>query len=328
VGVTIEQVIWAYRILLDREVENLDTIRSHLSAEDVRTLRGMFLTSAEYLSQTGQTSQPVLAASEAADGALRIGRFLDVDKLEVQVEASQDELRAMLSRIAGNWRKFGQEDPHWSVLVDDAYRSDTIQDNLDQFYTTGHQVVQLLGSMLGRAGMPNRRFRKLMDYGCGVGRLTLSLASIAGEAIGVDISPQHLSFADAHAKKIGVNNVTFESIEEVDDLDRYRDFDCIVSAIVLQHNPPPVMAAIFRRLLNALASGGIALIQIPTFIDGYSFSVSSYLSSPEVDMEMNMLPPRHIFASIAQAGCSVLEVREDAAIGPMGVSHTFLIEKA
>jgi len=332
-SVTIDQVLWTYRLILEREPEDLEAVGRHLVAADVGTLRRGFLASGEYRARepvvqaaTEEPGAARAAASQPAD-AQEVGRFLDVSRINVQVDCDEAERDAMLQRIAAEWQKFGAEDPHWSVLVDDAFRSENIKNNIEVFYNSGQSVVELVRSILGRAGLADRSFKKVLDFGCGVGRLTLALAARADEIVGVDISPLHLKAATERAQEVGIANAVFEPIDRVNDLDRYAGFDLVVSLIVLQHNPPPVMAALFGKLLAALAPGGIAVIQLPTYIEGYSFSVADYLSRQQPAMEMNMLPQRAVFEIAERAGCRMLEVREDRMIGAMGVSQTFVMQR-
>jgi hypothetical protein len=60
----------------------------------------------------------------------------------------------------------------------------------------------------------------------------------------------------------------------------------------------------------------------------YRFTVADYLANAQPNMEMNALPQPAIFEIIDQAGCRVLEVREDGWIGGIaGVSQTFAITR-
>jgi hypothetical protein len=101
-----------------------------------------------------------------------------------------------------------------------------------------------------------------------------------------------------------------------------------MSLIVLQHNPPPIMAQIFTALLKLINPNGVAYIQMPTFIDKYSFEIEKYNESPKSKMEMNCLPQKDIFDIVAKEGCFPLEIREDGWTGdPRIISNTFLIQK-
>src|SRR5438067_6993777 len=84
-----------------------------------------------------------------------------------------------------------------------------------------------------------------VDFGCGVGRLTRSMAKRAKHVVGVDVSPTMLALAPK------LPNVTY-----TDSLPPSADFIC--SLIVFQHIPIDRGYEIFRQLLQSLH--GVAAI--------------------------------------------------------------------
>ncbi len=309
-----EAVEWAYRLILNREPESEQAIQDGCRADDLGALRRAFLGSQEYSSQSGEVHT--------------VGQYFDVRDIPVEVEASEADIQAMMDRIAREWRRFGETEPHWSVIVSQEFVSANIAENIERFYESGRNNLANIFNPLTRSGIAAERFGKVLDFGCGVGRLSLALAPYADQVVGVDISPPHLKLARERADATGVTNADFRPIDAPGDLDDLAGFDLIVSLIVLQHNPPPVMAVLLRKLLKALAPGGVAVIQIPTFMRGYRFSVEDYLANPQHSMEMNALPQTAIFGIAHALGCRILEVREDGWIGDIpGVSQTFAFQR-
>lgn len=315
--VTRDEVIYAYRMILGRDPENEAVIERTMAANDWRHLHHVFLASEEFTRKHGAN----------ALHSLPVGRFFGSPGIAVDLSCSDEQLQAMFDRIGAAWKSFGETEPHWSVIVSDEFRQANLAANIDRFYQSGREDVEVHLNFLRRAGLP-LSFDTALDFGCGVGRLTLALAGHATRAVGVDISPPHLALATERATQQSIDNVSFESIAAVADLDRYRGIDFIISRIVLQHNPPPVMAALYRGLLKALAPGGVAIVQIPTFIEGQRFNAADYLGTEQPSMEMNALPQKAVFEIIAETGCIPFEVREDTAAGPVGVSHTFAVRRA
>lgn len=316
-SVSREEAVYAYRLILGREPENEEVIVQAMAAQNLAHLRQVFLGSQEFCSKyDGSTHR-----------SLQVGRYFDVSGIDIDIDCTPEQLQAMFDRIAHAWQAFGETEPHWSVLVSEDYRSDNIEENISQFYASGFGDIDVHLNFLRRASLPTS-FRKALDFGCGVGRLTLAMAPHAGQVIGVDISPPHLRLATERATATCVDNVQFESIASVNDLDRYEGFDLIVCRIVLQHNPPPVIAALYARLLSALAPAGVAIVQIPTYIHGQSFAAADYLASEQPQMEMNCLPQQVIFRIIEESGCRLIEVREDVAAGEGALSHVFFVQKA
>lgn len=314
-GVTRDEAVLAYRMFLGREPESEDVLRSTMAARDIREIRHAFLGSLEFQAQYN------------ALAPLAVGRFMDVTKVDVDIRCSAAQLQLMFDRIAKAWQDFGQTEPHWSVMVDEAFKNANIGENIEAFYESGKHDVEFFLNFLRRADI-SPSFEKALDYGCGVGRLTMALSGYARHVKGVDISPPHLRLATDRARDQGVANIGFDAVANVADLDRYADFNLIISRIVLQHNPPPVMAAIYAKLLAALAPGGVAVVQMPTYIHQQSFSAARYLDTDQPQMEMNGLPQSIIFSIIEEAGCGVLEVREDGSTGNVpGLSHIFAVRK-
>lgn len=313
-AVTRDEVLWAYRMILGREPESEAVMEGHLPIEGREALRAAFLNSDEF---------------KGKQAFLPIGRFVDRSCQAIEVDCSREQLDAMLARIATEWQRFGESEPHWSVLVSDDYRSDTIAANIEPFYASGIGDVEQVLHMLRRSAVPAEHFGRVLDFGCGVGRLTLALARRADHVIGIDISPGHLLQAEQRAHSTGVTNIEFQAIASVDDLDQLRgSIDLVLSLIVLQHNPPPVMAELLGKLLDALAVGGVAIIQLPTYFDGVTFSAAEYLATPQPAMEMNALPQHHIFRIAEERNCRVLEVREDGRIGDIpAISHIFAVQR-
>ena len=53
-------------------------------------------------------------------------------------------------------------------------------------------------------------------------------------------------------------------------------YDVFFSTIVLQHNPPPLIAYILRQVLTQLNAGGVAFFKVQTYGLGYSLLVFAY----------------------------------------------------
>jgi hypothetical protein len=127
-----------------------------------------------------------------------------------------------------------------------------------------------------------------------------------------------------------IKNVTLQHLETVYQIEQLPVVDAIFSVITLQHNPPPVMAWMLKKLLGKLRSGGVAFLQIPTYKNGYIFEVERYLNSTPPDtLEMHFFPQPDVFNIVAEADCICLEVREDGMVGDEDklLSNTFLIQK-
>jgi 2-polyprenyl-3-methyl-5-hydroxy-6-metoxy-1,4-benzoquinol methylase len=315
-SVSEDGVRWAYRLLLGREPENASVVENHLKHTSRLSLVKSFLGCDEF-----RRHNPAVLP-------LPIGRFFDEEDCNIETEANFEQLDAMLSRIRTAWQFFGETEPYYSVITNDAYLTKNLQKNRDEFYAGGELGVRRTLAFLSRNGIDLSTIRHVLDYGCGVGRLTVSLAKQFPMVLGVDISGQHLDHAQRYAADHGIRNVSFMRVADLALLDSMKGIDLIFSVIVLQHNPPPIIAVILRKLLGALNPRGCMFFQVPTFIQGYSFTSADYLSKPSMQMEMHAIPQRVVSDIARECGCEVLEVREDSATGSMEmISHSFLVQK-
>ena len=159
--VSIDDVRWAYRMFLGRDPESPEAEVSHLAAIDRDDLRRKFMASGEFRSYF--------------NGPPEVGRYLNETEIDVQVECTAPDMRRMLDGISKEWIGFGERDPHWSVIVDDDFLMPSIGANEDRFYASGEPDIAKVMSMIKRS-RPRASFRNALDFGCGVGRLTLALA--------------------------------------------------------------------------------------------------------------------------------------------------------
>lgn len=289
----------AYRLLLNREPEDRGVLERHAAqAESFEALARWFLGSEEFAAR--QIVRP------STHTPLAPGR------LEVEVAASAAQLDAMLRRTGDYWARIGAEAPHWSVITHDAYRPENIAETRDAFYTGGAQEAALVPALLKRHGVLPAALARCLEFGCGVGRVTLALVGQFPQVVGCDVSEPHLALARQEAEARGVGNIAWHR-STPDRLMPQGRWDLWFSRLVLQHNPPPVIAHLLRLAFAGLAPGGLAIFQVPTHCNGYRFSVAGYLAETKpATMEMHPLPQAHVFALAAQAGLDVLEVREYA----------------
>jgi SAM-dependent methyltransferase len=236
----------------------------------------------------------------------------------------------LFQRVQETWRALGESQPHWSVLTAETFRPERIEESLDHFYATGNENVATLLRTLERNAIDPSRLRTCLDFGCGVGRLSLALSRHFELVVAVDVSASHLALAREALAARGAANVETRLLETISDVAELPMADLVFSLIVLQHNPPPVMRALFRGLLGRLNPGGVAVIQFPTYLPvGYRFDFEEYVAGRGSEMEMHALPQREAFAGARDAGVDVLEVIEDgyAGYGVGSRSNTFVLQR-
>ena len=161
------------------------------------------------------------------------------------------------------WRDWGRRDPYFAVITDPKFRQSQISDEARQeFFASGDRHVEYLRHMTRRLlAQPTFAPARALDFGCGVGRIAIPLARLAGEVVGVDISEDMLGEARRNAERQGVANVRFELSD--DTLSRVDgEFDFVHSFIVLQHIDLPRGRAFFQQLVDRVAPNGLGAIQV------------------------------------------------------------------
>jgi len=315
---TREAVLWAYRLYLDREPENDRVVDEHLrKCSSTEELRNNFIYSNEFREKNPTLHVPVLSGDEPA--------------MSIEHVRSEHDLEKLFDHTQRTWQELGATEPHWSVVIAEEYRQANIQVSKESFYRTGQQHVAQLFSSLERNGVEHSGFKTCLDYGCGVGRITRHLAERFEQVFAYDISLSHLKCAEDYLTGENVSNVVFSHMKRVRDIEALPKTDVAYSMLVLQHNPPPVIAFIIEGLVRALNPGGIAFFQLPTYRLGYSFSLENYFAEEAVrrEIEMHVLPQSRVFEIAQRAGGRVLEVIDDGWTGIRfkEVSNTFVIQK-
>ena len=159
----------------------------------------------------------------------------------------------MTSRYREDWNELARREPYYAVLTDPRF----LRANLDdaarrEFFATGARDVEQLFATIGRSFAP----RIALDFGCGVGRLTIPLAGRVARVVGCDVSPEMLAEARVNAPA----NARF--VTKLDEVEG-EQFDLILSLIVFQHIPVREGIEILQRLMRMLAPGGVAAIHFP-----------------------------------------------------------------
>jgi SAM-dependent methyltransferase len=158
-----------------------------------------------------------------------------------------------------DWCGLAESEPYFSVLTEEQYRASNLKrETVERFYESGRDLISWISEQLERL-YGQHKPKRALDFGCGVGRLTIPMAAKAHHVTGVDVSPEMLRLAGQRAHTDGIDNVAFVSEIPVE------AFDWINSFIVFQHIPPTRGIAILRTLLDRLSPNGFASIHITLY---------------------------------------------------------------
>jgi SAM-dependent methyltransferase len=160
------------------------------------------------------------------------------------------------------WEEWGRRDPYFGVITDLKFRrSNMTEDTKREFFESGAGHVGYVMKVIHEHIDANFRPRRVLDFGCGVGRLLVPFARIAQEVAGLDVSPSMLQEAKRNCEERGATNV--ELLLSDDTLSSLSSgFDLVHSFIVFQHIPIERGHLIFSQLLQHLNPGGVGAVQL------------------------------------------------------------------
>lgn len=232
-AVSKDEVIWCYRLILGREPESDDVVRMQMKSQNLSSLREAFLRCPEF-ARTGMGS--------AANRPQASFMPLDLPRNEIEHVATATQLAECIAKIKAAWSHLGITRPHFSVLTDKRFLPENLGKNFDEFWASGVAESDQVERILARHGFTSLSTKTCVEYGCGVGRVTMGLARRFGQVQAYDISQGHLSQAEQRTQEVGVSNCRFHLCSD-NLLDSLEACDFFYSRIVFQHNPPPLFTS-------------------------------------------------------------------------------------
>ena len=165
-----------------------------------------------------------------------------------------------LKHVQKTYEEYGKTDPLYAVLSQKHGKGNRW--DLDEFFATGREEIAEALEYLAGLGLEIHKGR-VLDFGCGAGRLTQALAGEFGQAVGVDISYSMVECARQHNKH---GDRCHFVVNTSDDLAQFDDasFDFIYTIITLQHCPPEATTRYIAEFFRVLRPGGVALFQVPS----------------------------------------------------------------
>lgn len=160
------------------------------------------------------------------------------------------------------WEALAATQPYWTVLVDERYRAERMgEEDRRAFFDSGAREMSRTLATIRSHLAPHFRARSALDYGCGVGRLTIPIARESDRVLGVDVSQRMVDTALRNSQSAGVTNVDFMQSERfLDAADAVFSFDFVHSYIVFQHIPVREGMRITEVMLRRLAPGGVGAL--------------------------------------------------------------------
>ena len=225
-----------------------------------------------------------------------------------------------------DWQNWGKTDPYFGVLTDTKFLNTNLNDSaLAEFFASGERHVEHVYEVIRSRMRPDFQPSRVLDYGCGAGRLVVAFAARSREVVGVDVASSMLEVARANCKRLGADSVDLLHVDDLDSLGP-GSFDLVHSYIVFQHIPVAQGELILRKLILLLAEGGVGAIHL-TCVDRRSavrrglsalrrrvgvvhglmnLAQGRQFSSPL--MQMNSYSMNRVFDILIDTNCSNLNV--------------------
>jgi len=164
-----------------------------------------------------------------------------------------------LNQLKRNWEGLARTDPLWAICADPERKNNKW--NASDFFLSGETEIGIVLDYLRSLGISLDKKGPVLDFGCGVGRLTQAMASHFDLCYGVDISPTMIELANEFNKrssrcKYVLNDSQNLSVFEND------QFSFIYTSIVLQHIEPKYSRAYLQELIRILRPNGVLVFQI------------------------------------------------------------------
>ena len=160
-----------------------------------------------------------------------------------------------------DWQAWGESNAYFGVLADPKFLDANLNDeSLTEFFDSGERHVEHVYRVIRASIRPDFQPDKILDYGCGVGRLVIPFARRSGTVVGVDVSRAMLDKAQMNCDKYQATSVQLVHVQELGSLTP-GSFDLVHSFIVFQHIPFARGEVIFRKLISLLAEEGVGAVQ-------------------------------------------------------------------
>jgi SAM-dependent methyltransferase len=160
------------------------------------------------------------------------------------------------------WERWGARDPYYGVLTDPKYRNAALTPEAKaEFFASGDWHASFVLSQVRRHIDPAFKPQRILEFGCGVGRVAIPFAREADEVVGMDVSPAMLAEAQRNCDERGIANIKLVLSDDVLS-QAHGGFDLVHSCIVLQHIEVPRGMALMAQLVNRIRPGGVGVIQL------------------------------------------------------------------
>ena len=162
-----------------------------------------------------------------------------------------------LSGLKRSWESLAQRDALAAILTDESKSGGRW--DITEFMATGDAEIETVLQHLDAIGLHPDPGGAVLDFGCGVGRLTQALARRFQSCIGIDISQEMITQANTlnhygHCRYVASATPQLPFADE--------SFSFLYSNIVLQHVPRSYAVSYLREFTRVLAPGAVLVFGV------------------------------------------------------------------
>ncbi|HWP83422.1 MAG TPA: class I SAM-dependent methyltransferase [Bacteroidota bacterium] len=219
------------------------------------------------------------------------------------------------------WESLAETDPLWSILTTNEKLGGMW--DIEEFFRTGTMEVQQLMKELEELNIHCGK-DAVLDFGCGVGRVTQAFCKYFDRTDGIDISSRMISLAEQ------LNRFPDRCRYAVNDTSDIRQFasdsfDLVYSNIVLQHVAPSIAIQYMKEFVRVTKHGGLMIFQIPYWLhwrrriqwrrrifealQGFGIKGHSLIKRGFNPMRMAFLPRQKVETILTSTNCTILNVK-------------------
>lgn len=184
-------------------------------------------------------------------------RRIRIDRIRLRVRTARVH---NLERLSRDWEHLARVDACWAVCSDPDKRGNRW--SMDELLDTGEREIATVLNYVQELGIFVDLTKPVLDFGCGVGRLTQALGARFAECHGVDISRSMLELARRYNRR--GDKCRFH-LNQSTGLPNFSDgfFGFVYSSIVLQHMERLLAESYIAEFCRILKSGGVLVFQVP-----------------------------------------------------------------
>ena len=145
-------------------------------------------------------------------------------------------------------------DQRWSMIKAHFEREAKSFDK--NFFKVAPFYKETIDALIGALPFPENKKIRVIDLGCGTGNITQALLKRYPQAqvTCIDLAEQMITMAKA--KLSGFKNIKYWA-GDVRDFPYQEKYDAVIGSLVLHHIEKKEKTSFYRKILNALASGGV-----------------------------------------------------------------------